>query len=191
MPRDTAAPNLLVTTYAVQHLKLQVSPGGWLITGPKSLAAMQVNTAREIAAGAGMTIDVKNGAPSLSNLRNYATGAGILVALGVLAMTVGLIRSESGGELRILTAAGATSTARRTITATTAGALGLLGAVLGTAVAYLVTVAFFRSQLAQRMGNTPVLDLLLILIGLPIAATIGGWLFAGREPSAIQRQPIE
>ena len=37
----------------------------------------------------------------------------------------------------------------------------------------------------------PVLDLLLILIGLPVAAAIGGWLFAGREPAAIARQPIE
>ena len=191
LPSETAAPNLLVTTYAVQHLKLHVSPGGWLITAPKSLSATQVNTAREIAAGAGLTIDVKNDAPSLSNLRNYATGAGILVALGVLAMTVGLIRSESSGELRILTATGATSTTRRTIAATTAGALGLLGAVLGTGVAYLVTVAFFRSQLTQRMSNTPVLDVVLILIGLPASATIGGWLFAGRQPSAIQHQPIE
>jgi putative ABC transport system permease protein len=191
LPRDTAAPNLLVTTYAMQHLKLQVSPGGWLITAPKSLTATQINTVREIAAGAGMTVDVKNDAPSLSNLRNYATGAGILVALGVLAMTVGLIRSESSGELRILTATGATSTTRRTITATTAGALGLLSAVLGTAVAYLVSVAFFRTQLTQRMGNTPVLDLVLVLIGLPVAATIGGWLFAGRQPSAIRHQPIE
>ena len=139
-----------------------------------------------------MTIDVKNDAPSLSNLRNYATGAGILVALGVLAMTVGLIRSESSGELRILTATGATSTTRRTIAATTAGALGLLGAVLGTGVAYLVTVAFFRSQLTQRMSNTPVLDVVLILIGLPLRRRrSGGWLFAGRQPSAIQHQPIE
>jgi len=26
---------------------------------------------------------------------------------------------------------------------------------------------------------------------LPIAAAIGGWLFAGRQPSAIARQPLE
>jgi hypothetical protein len=42
-----------------------------------------------------MTIETKNDAPSLAQLRNYATAAGILLALGVLAMTVGLIRSES------------------------------------------------------------------------------------------------
>ncbi|MGH8960370.1 MAG: hypothetical protein ACRDWT_04075 [Jatrophihabitantaceae bacterium] len=191
LPTDTAAPNLLVTTYAVQHLKLRMSAGGWLISAPKSLTALQINTVRELAAAAGTTIEVKSEAPSLSQLRNYATAAGILLALGVLAMTVGLIRSETGSELRTLTATGASSTMRRTITSATAGALGLLGAVLGTAVAYLATAAFFRGQLIERMSNIPALDLLLILIGLPVAAAAGGWLFAGREPELIAHQPIE
>ncbi len=175
----------------MNKLKLQLSPGGWLIQTPQSLSALQNNTARQIAAEAGTTIEVKNDAPSLSQLRNYATAAGILLALGVLAMTVGLIRSESAGELRTLTATGASSRTRRTITAATAGAIGLLGAILGTAVAYLGTVAFFRSQLSERMSHTPELDILLILVGLPLAASIGGWLLAGRQPAAITRQPIE
>ena len=67
----------------------------------------------------------------------------------------------------------------------------MLGALLGTAVAYVATVAFFRSQLSERMGHVPVLDLLLILVVLPVIATVGGWLFAGREPPANARQPIE
>jgi putative ABC transport system permease protein len=41
------------------------------------------------------------------------------------------------------------------------------------------------------MSHVPVLDLLLILIGLPLAAAAGGWLFAGRQPTAIGHQPIE
>ena len=191
LPTDTAAPNLLITAHAVQQLKLQVSPGGWLISSPKSLTAPQINTVRQLAAAAGTTIEVKSDAPSLSQLRNYATTAGILLALGVLAMTVGLIRSETGGELRTLTATGASSTTRRTITAATAGTLGILGAVLGTAVAYLATAAFFRSQLTERMSNVPVFDLMLILVGLPAAAAVGGWVLSGREPAAIAHQPIE
>jgi putative ABC transport system permease protein len=59
----------------------------------------------------------------LAQLRDDATAAGLLVALGVLAMTVGLIRSESAPDLRTLTAAGARSTTRRTITGATAAAL--------------------------------------------------------------------
>jgi putative ABC transport system permease protein len=106
-------------------------------------------------------------------------------------MTLGLIRSEAAGDLRTLTANGAGGPTRRAITAATAGALGLCGAVLGTAVAYLATVALFRSQLSERMAHPPVLDLMLVVVGLPLAAAVGGWLLAGREPPLVSRQPIE
>jgi putative ABC transport system permease protein len=192
LPTDTSAPNLLVTAYAVRTLKLKVTaPDAWLVQAARPLTPLQINGARQTAAAARMTIEPKNDAPSLSEVRSYATGTGILLALGILAMTVGLIRSEAAGELRTLTATGASSRTRRTITAATAGALGLLGAVLGTAVAYLATAAFFRSQLTERMGHPPVLDLVLILVGLPVVAAIGGWLFAGREPTAIAHRSLE
>ena len=191
LPTYTSDPNLLVTTYAVHKLKLQVSPGVWLIQNPKSLTPLQVNTARRAAAAAGMTIEAKNDDPSLAELRNYATTAGILLALGVLAMTVGLIRSETAGDLRILTAVGANRRTRRALTGATAGATGLLGALLGTAVAYLDAAALFGSQITERMSHVPLLDLVLVLIGLPVVAAAGGWLFAGREPPAIAHQPLE
>jgi putative ABC transport system permease protein len=37
----------------------------------------------------------------------------------------------------------------------------------------------------------PVDDLIVIVVGLPLVGTIGGWLLAGREPPAIARQPLE
>jgi putative ABC transport system permease protein len=48
-----------------------------------------------------------------------AIGAGAPLALAILAMTVGLIRSERAGDLRTLTATGATSRIRRTLTGAT------------------------------------------------------------------------
>lgn len=70
--------------------------------------------------------------------------------------------------------------------------LGLLGALLGTCVASLAAIAYFRSQLsAQLLNHLPVPSLILILAGLPAIAAAGGWLLAGREPRAIARQPIE
>ena len=66
-----------------------------------------------------------------------------------------------------------------------------MGALPGTGVAYLAMVAFFRSQLSERMGQVPTLDLELILVGLPLIATLGSWLFAAREAPGIARQPIE
>jgi putative ABC transport system permease protein len=137
-------------------------------------------------------IETKNDTPSIAVVRNYATAAGILVALGVLAMTIGLIRGETSGELRTLTATGASGRTRRNITAATADALGLLGAVLGTATAYLAVLAYSWQELVEGHASLlPWFDLLLVLVGLPVAAAAGGWLFAGRQPPAIAHQPLE
>jgi putative ABC transport system permease protein len=88
----------------------------------------------------------------------------MLLALGVLVMTVGLIRSETVNDLRILTAAGANSRARRALTAATASGLGFLGAVIGTAVAHLAAAAYFHAELDQRLKHVPVTELLVILV---------------------------
>ena len=188
LPTDTSDPNLLVTEYAVRTLKLTVEPtSGWLIQTAQPPTATQLNSARQAALAAGMTIETRSEAPSLNQVREDATSVGILVALGILAMMVGLIRAESAGDLRILTAVGAGARTRRTITAATAGTLALLAALAGTAVAYLDTAAFFGSEMFQRMSEVPAQDLLFTLIGLPILAALGGWLFAGREPAHMAR----
>jgi putative ABC transport system permease protein len=110
-------------------------------------------------------------------------------------MSVGLIRSETAGDLRTLAATGASSTTRRTLTAATAGALGLLGAVLGTVAGYVGVIGWLRANTLNggisALGNVPVTNLLIILVGMPLLATVVGWLLAGREPPAIARQPIE
>jgi len=46
------------------------------------------------------------------------------------------------------------------------------------------------SRLGDRQHRART-ELAVILVGLPLAAVIGGWLFAGRQPSAIARQPLE
>ena len=142
-------------------------------------------------AAAGGQIETKSGELSLAQIGDGATVAGILIALAVLAMSVGLIRSETAGDLRTLTATGASARTRRNITSVTAAALGLLGAILGTALACLSALAWAHSDLSTIFTNVPVVDYLLILVGLPLIAAIGGWLLAGREPAVIARQPIE
>jgi len=68
-------------------------------------------------------------------------------------MTLGLIGSESAGDLRTLTATGATSRIRRALTAATAGALALLGALLGIAGAYLTLAATYLDDLGYLVGS--------------------------------------
>ncbi len=191
LPAGTSEPNLLLTTSSMRHYGLHASTAGWLIQVLHPLSATEINAARQRANAAGLSIETKNDGPSLSELDSWATAAGVLLALGVLAMTVGLIRSETASDLKILTAAGASSGIRRTLTGATAGGLGVLGALIGTAVAYLAAAAYFHNQLDQRLGHLPWVDLAIILIGLPTVAIVGGWVISSREPSAIARQPIE
>ena len=190
LPNYTSEPNTLITARAIQRLGLQPVRAGWLIQTPWPLTTAQINAARHSAAAAGLTIETRSPQRSLAYLRNWSTAVGLLVALGVLAMTVGLIRTETANDLRILTAAGASSFIRRTLTSATAGALALLGALLGTAGAYLGLTAWHRSHLHQ-LTNVPAVDLVLIIVGLPLAAATAGWLLAGREPPGIARQPLE
>jgi putative ABC transport system permease protein len=76
------------------------------------------------------------------------------------------------------------------MTATTAGALALLGAVLGVAGAYAVIAATHHDDLGY-LSDVPVLHLLLAVIGVPLAAAAAGWLLAGRQPPAIARTVID
>jgi len=191
LPAGLADPNLVLSPYAVRRYGLHPYPAAWLIQTRQPLTAPEINAARQRAEALGLTIQTKNDSPSLTQLQSWATTAGLLLALGVLAMTVGLVRSETAGDLRVLTAAGATGKTRRGITSATAAGLGLLGALTGTGVAYLAAVAYFRSQLGERLDHLPALDLVLILAGLPVIAAAGGWVLAGREPSAIASQPAE
>ena len=93
------------------------------------------------------------------------------------------------------TGAGEVPRTRRTLTAVTAGALALLGALLGTAAGYVASIAWFRGSALNggvgALANAPIGDLLFIVVGMPLIAVAIGWLLAGREPPAIAHQPIE
>jgi putative ABC transport system permease protein len=194
LPPGTSAPNTVITEHAVRQYHLSISTAGWLIQAPESLTAGQISAAQHAAAAAGLSVETRDSIPTSAEILSTATAFGILLALGILAMSVGLLRSETASDLRMLTATGAGSTARRAISATTAGALALIGAVVGIVAGYIAAIGFFRtSQLdtPSSLTSIPVANLLLILVGMPFVAVIGGWLLAGREPSAIGRRPLE
>jgi putative ABC transport system permease protein len=190
LPPFTSAPGTLMTTRAAEELGLSPIPAAWLIQTPHKLTAAQIATARRVAASTGLYMETRTKQASLAPLRNWSTAAGILLALGVLGMTIGLIRSETAKDLRTLAATGASSTTRRTLTGVTAGALALLGALLGTIASYAALMAWYRSNLTP-LDRVPWVNLVLIVVGLPVVAAAGGWLFAGREPAAMARSPLE
>jgi putative ABC transport system permease protein len=197
LPSGTSAPNIVLTEHAIRTLGLEstIKIRSWLIEAPQTLTAAQIQGAQTTAAAAGMTVESKNDQPSSGEVIDWATVFGIALALCILAMSVGLIRSETAGDLRTLAASGASSKTRRTLTAATAGALGVIGAVLGTTAGYVGVIGWMLDHTSDNrlspLGNVPVANLLVILLGMPIVAAAAGWLLAGREPPAMARQPIE
>lgn len=190
LPAYTSAPNTLITTAAMRAGNYTAEPVGWLLQSRDPLTPAQLTDARDRAAAAGITIEARTSADQgLSRLREYATIAGLLVALGVLAMTLGLIRSETAQDLRVLTAAGAGGRTRRALHATSAGALGLLAGVLGTAGAYLALIAWHWHDVGY-LGVPPIREVAVLVIGLPAIAAAGAWLLS-RAPTAIARRPLE
>jgi putative ABC transport system permease protein len=194
LPSGTSAPNTVITPYAVNKLHLKTNVAGWFIQAPHPLSATQITEARASASTAGLYIESKSSIPSLKEIVNWATAVGVLLALGILSMTIGLIRSETASDIRVLTAVGASRRTRRTITSSTAGALALLGSVIGTIGAYIALIAFSRTSALDGLSSlksVPVATLLLILIAMPTAAFVGAWFLSGRQPALISHQPLE
>ena len=165
LPSGTSAPNTVVTEYAMSKYHLRSGLNGWLIQAPAPLTATQISAARPLALANEVTVETKTYGPSLGEFADGATALGIVIALGVLAASVGLIRSET--------------------------ALGLLSAILGMAGAVIAVLAWPHSSLSAMFGDVPLSDVLILLIGLPLVAAAGGWLLGGREPEAIARQPLD
>jgi putative ABC transport system permease protein len=195
LPSGTSAPNTIITEYAMKKFHIASTTSDWLVVGTQSFTATQISGAQLTASTAQLQVESRNDIPSGSTIINWATLFGILIALGVLAMSVGLVRSETSSELRTLTATGASSYTRRTLTAVTAGALGFLGALLGVVGGYVAMIGWLRSNSLNggisALANVPFGDLMLILFGMPAIAAVVGWLLASREPAILGRQPIE
>ncbi len=193
LPAGTSAPNTVVTQYAVHELGLSPVISGWFVQTAQPLSAAQLSEARSIANAAGLKIETKSSIPTSATITDWATIVGIVLALGILAMSIGLIRSETAGDLRIIIATGASSRTRRNLTASTAGALALIGAVVGTATAYVAVIGFSRTSALDGLSSltaVPVANLLLVLIGMPVLAAVVGWLAAWREPKDVSRQLV-
>jgi putative ABC transport system permease protein len=185
----------VITEHAMREFHIQASTSDWLVVGTHAFTAAQISSAQLAASTMQLSVEAKNDAPSSTAVIGWATIFGIVIALGVLGMSVGLVRSETASDLRTLAATGASSYARRTLTAVTAGALGFLGALLGVVGGYVGMIGWLRSNSLNggiaALGNIPVADLLLVLLGMPAFAAIVGWLFAGRQPAVMAHQAIE
>lgn len=191
-PAYASAPTSLITTDALVRRDWEAVPVGWFVVAAQPITGGQLAAARDVAAPANLVVENRDGV-NLATLRSVRSGsmtAGIGVAISILALSIGLIRGEAAADLRILTAAGATASIRRMLTAATAGGLAVLGVVLGITGAYLSLAANSITEL-DTLARVPGGHLAIVAIGVPLLATVTGWLLSGRQPSTLARQPIE
>ena len=198
LPIGTSAPNTVITESALQrlHLASQNSLDGWSMLANTPITSAQITTPSSLAAASSLSVESKNDEPTSAEIVNWATVFGIALALGVLAMSVGLIRSETASELRTLTATGASSRTRRSLTAVTAGGLAFLGALLGTVAAYVGLFGWFRSNaleggLSDLINHVPWSNLFLIVIAMPAAPCSSGGCSRDGSRAGIAARPME
>ena len=162
----------------------------WLVEAPQALTTEQIAEARKQAAATGLEIEVRSAQDDLATLRNGATVVGAVLALAIVAMTIGLLRGESVRDLRTLTATGAPARIRRAVTASAASVLALLGAMVSIVGAYAALIAAYSSNL-NELSSPPFANLFALTIGLPLLAAVGGWLLGGREPTSFAHQSLD
>lgn len=187
LPAYTSTPQGLIPQAAVQQHGWTEQRAAWLIDAPAPITSDQTAAARRAAADVGLAVEARDVNDESSSLGRGATIAGSVVALAILAMTIGLIRGESTGDMRTLTAVGAPRRTRRAITATASAALAAGGVALASVGAYLAVAAVYRSNLSD-LSSPPIGNLAVLWVGLPVVAAVVGWTFAGRQPQHIARQ---
>lgn len=186
----TSVPDTLITPAAMARHGWAPALTGWFLDAHRPLTSQELDRVQALAADAGLTVEPRREQASLSSVRTGATAIGILLCLGVLATTVGLIRGEGANDLRTLTATGAPRRVRRTLTASTAGGLALLGVLLGAAGAYASLAGVLHRHLAA-LSTVPAAHLATVVVGLPLLATVAGWLVTGRQPPSFARRRLD
>ena len=180
VPDHSSAPRTLITTAGLDAAGLVPVSAGWLVDLGHPLSSSALAEVRSAAVDVGLVIETRDGQGGLTVVRTVATAIGVLVALCILAMTTGLLRSDAAQDMRTLEATGATRRTRRTIAASTCGVLALVGVVLAIGVAYAALIAGYWPD-ANRLRNVPLAQLATIAIGLPVLAAALAWILGGRE----------
>lgn len=179
-PGYTSLPDAVLSPSFVKAQGWHEQRAGWWISSPHPLTGAQRSLVHKVAAAAGVRAEVRDRQAALRTRRLQATAFGTVLALGILAMTIGLLRAESAGDVRTLTASGAPPRTLRSITAATAAALATLGVALGVVGAYVVLVAAYFDDRAKFLP-VPVANVAVIVFGVPLLAYAAGWLLAGRR----------
>jgi putative ABC transport system permease protein len=178
VPNLSSGPRTVMTDAGLDAAGLEPMRAGWLLDLEEPLGDDDLARARELAAGSGLAVEVRDSTGGLTVVRHVATAAGVLLALSILAMTAGLLRGESRHEVRTLRAVGATRHIRRVVAASTCAVLALAGAALAVVISYAALIAGYWPE-TDRLAEVPLVHLLTLVIGLPVVAAALAWVLGG------------
>src|SRR4029079_5570037 len=85
-----ALPEAFISPAAARRHGWEPTRSGWLVEAGRGLTDAERLAARDLALEEVMTVETRDEGASLATLRVGATAGGMLLALGILAMTVGL-----------------------------------------------------------------------------------------------------
>ena len=190
LPDHSSEPRSLITEAALARHGWQAVPAGWLLRTERPLTHDQLTAARAAAARAGLVAETRSTEGAVTDLQTWATRIGVVLAMLIVVMSVGLVRADAAPDLRTLTANGAPARTRRAIAAATAATLAVLGALLATTAAYAIMIAALHHDLS-RLVPVPWRSLVQVLVGLPVLAAVVAWCASGREPRVIARRALD
>ncbi|MFN2640625.1 MAG: FtsX-like permease family protein [Actinomycetota bacterium] len=176
-----------------------------LVAALRPLTKDQIRDVKEIAAAyPGMFVQtLADFLPQFRTARAAATGAAALIALGIVAITVALVSSESRRDHAIMVAVGAPPRVRRRIAAARAGLIALLASVIAVPAGFLsiAVIQFSRADLMVRSTCAqcsthfpiviPVAAISIVLLAVPLLASGWGWLASRRPKSNMMLQPLQ
>jgi putative ABC transport system permease protein len=188
-PAHRSAAPYWIPQRAVVEGGLATVTAGWVLESPSPITADQRTELREANAGS-FWIDLPDpsGSEDLHSIRLVASLIAYAAGLAVLAMTVGLVRSEAQDADRTLTAVGAPARTQRWIAGATAGLLSFAGSILAVPIGLLFLVAMTSNPSGKNTFTVPWRNLTVIPVGLPLIATIGAFLLTSTR-SSYERRP--
>ena len=173
----SSVPGTFITPGEVSRRGWGTARAGWLIEAEDPVTAEEFDGVRGLAAAAGLTAERRAQQGNLARARDAATGLALLASLALVAMTVGLLRTETRADRRILAAIGSSRRQQRDLAAATAGTLTVAATATGTGTAYLSLLAQSGDQLT-RLLPVPGAHLATLCLGLPLVAVTGSWALA-------------
>ncbi|AUG79259.1 hypothetical protein CFP65_4512 [Kitasatospora sp. MMS16-BH015] len=187
-PAAAAFGPVLLSKAAAQGagLQAQVTGAVWLPAQVPSAKEEQRGAAAAASLGVHSEVRVERGFhPSYDLVPLALTAFSALVALGAAGIATGLAAADSQQDLTTLAAVGATPGIRRRLSGFQAGVIATLGAVLGTVSGFVPAVALRELRNSAMRGLSgegvhvvvapvavPWTELLVILIGVPLAAVL-------------------